>query len=132
MNPTLLNRWRYFRWHLRHFLRGGKITLPKAVPLDAVVSEGVRDPLFPDESIRVYYAPGLDSIERLVQPVLTTNGLQVAPMPLTFRQLLASNGISVVRLSRTRWKVFPTSQSDRFGNSVEPVLPDPDPAAAVR
>lgn len=130
--PTLAKRWRHLSWRLRRWVSDEPITLSKGIPLSALVGGYLRDPLFTGEPVRVYFAPGLESSDRLIQPVLWTNGLQASPMPLTFKQLLASNGISVARLGATRWKVFPTSQADRYGNADEPLVPDPNPGAPVR
>ena len=115
------NRWTQIRdvlYRLRAHWSG--TYLPGPVRLNLAIELYVTDMIPRPSRFTVYYSPGLNGDLYWIRPITRTNSGQVRPIAVPLGTLLASNGLSLVRLKADVIKVFPTRMADLYQNA--PVL----------
>ena len=76
------------------------------------------NPLQPNAKyLSIYFAPGLDALRVHIYPLVTSNKFGIHPVHMQLPRLLASNGLSMVRLDQNTIKIYPTAEAAKYANA---------------
>ena len=108
-------RQRVAHWQARlSSLFAGIPTGTNAHPLSVVLGLHRHLELFPATNQVVYLGGRLDADRVSIYPVVTSNRSGIHPVRMQLAELLASNGLTLVRVRKDAIKIYPTEEDVRY------------------
>jgi beta-lactamase regulating signal transducer with metallopeptidase domain len=116
--PSLWVRTKDLLFRLRYRNSGFQMPLGASrASLELVISGYFHNLVPRPNNYTVYYSPGLNARSTWIAPITRTNNGQVMAIRTPLDALLASNGLSVIRLKANCLKIFPTAMAGIYSKT---------------
>lgn len=98
-------------------VRGTCFGFTNGLPLHAWISLDWERRGFSGTNLSIYCAPGVNGQATTLFPLVRSNETGIHPVHTPIARLLSSNGLTMVRLSSSKFKIYPTAEAAKYANA---------------